>query len=195
MTQCRAGGRWLGLGRVSGGSRGSGKSRYGGGRQKASACPWPAASQLSHVPCQALRRGAAPTPRSAWSFFTSSQLCPHCPHGMWQQLGAWKVFVQSRSLCGLGSQNEAVPGVSREQQCWGQVLGVTCHSPACRGAQGCWRSWVMLHPHGLCDMNHGAACWGTHMTLLSIQLFCSLWQMLRRSGVDRVCRMFTLTLC
>lgn len=88
VTQCRDGGRWLGLCHVPGGSRDSGKSRYGGGQQEASARPWPAASQLAHVSCQPPQRAAAPTPGSAWRLFTISQLCPRCPLGVWQHLAA-----------------------------------------------------------------------------------------------------------
>lgn len=36
----------------------------------------------------------------------------------------------------------------------------------------------MLRPRELCGVDLGAACWGMHTILLSIQLFCSLCQML-----------------
>lgn len=49
----------------------------------------------------------------------------------------------------------------------------------------------MPRPRELC----GAACWGVQTALLCIQLFCSLCQMLCRTGVVCVCRVFRLTLC
>lgn len=113
MTQCRDGGCWLGLCCFPGGSRDSGKSHCRGGRQEASACPWPAASQLACVPRQPPQRAAALTPGSAWSFFTVSQLCPHCPlacGSIWPQSSVEDVCSEQMSVwCGQSAAKTSPP--------------------------------------------------------------------------------------
>lgn len=65
---------------------------------------WPAAAQLGHVPCQLPWREAALTLGSAWSSLGLSQMCLHCPLGLWQPLAQGSV----EGVC-------SEPGVSSQQ--------------------------------------------------------------------------------
>lgn len=144
-------GCWPGLCRVPGGRQGSGKSRRGGGRWEVSAhCPWPHASRLACVPLQGAPGASSPP------------LCAPFWHEAATQQHGWGLLGAKSACSGQPAARTTPPwgGLGEQQPLLGTGVGVTCHSPVCRGVWGAGGAGAV--PGSGCWCSHparSAGCW------------------------------------
>lgn len=144
-------GCWPGLCRVPGGRQGSGKSRRGGGRWEVSAhCPWPHASRLACVPLQGAPGASSPP------------LCAPFWHEAATQQHRWGLLGATSACSGQPAARTTPPwgGLGEQQPLLGTGVGVTCHSPVCRGVWGAGGAGAV--PGSGCCCSHparSAGCW------------------------------------